>query len=331
MRRVILLVAVIVGCSEEPSSSPDTASAGVGGSGIAGATGGLGGVGGSAGISGAGGGAGAVAGGDGAGAGGDSGGAGGAGGVGAQASPPPPPLSPDADEDGDGLTNAQEATLGTDPYYQDTDADSFSDSEEVGADVAHPVDTDSDGIPDVLEHPSFDFDRDMTADPDDASEGGFQLVYAKFDPPVIANDGVDETRLLVKLTHAESVTAVAASWDATNAGSDLTPAELVVEGVPLGDGPIELRDDGTHGDWIAGDGVFSRGGIRTAKTLQFFDGKRDLVAINQLTVTDADGEHVALLGDVEPNTVRPVPASCPLVLVRADTVPEVTTVDAQTP
>ncbi len=43
------------------------------------------------------------------------------------------PLDPDADEDGDGLTNGEEEALGTDPYRADTDGDGFSDGAEVAA------------------------------------------------------------------------------------------------------------------------------------------------------------------------------------------------------
>ena len=63
----------------------------------------------------------------------------------------------DADMDGDGLPNAQELTLGTDPRQPDTDGDGLSDSEELAAGVdgfvTDPLksDTDNDGVSDGLE------------------------------------------------------------------------------------------------------------------------------------------------------------------------------------
>ena len=57
---------------------------------------------------------------------------------------------PDADPDEDGLTNAEEAVLGTDPQNPDTDGDSLDDGAEVGEDLETPVDTDDDGVIDAL-------------------------------------------------------------------------------------------------------------------------------------------------------------------------------------
>ena len=39
----------------------------------------------------------------------------------------------DGDADNDGLTNAQEIALGTDPFNRDTDGDGYSDGDEVKA------------------------------------------------------------------------------------------------------------------------------------------------------------------------------------------------------
>lgn len=57
------------------------------------------------------------------------------------------------DTDGDGLTDSQEATLGTNPNLADTDGDGLSDGAEVNTWLTNPLlaDTDGDGIPDGFE------------------------------------------------------------------------------------------------------------------------------------------------------------------------------------
>ncbi len=57
------------------------------------------------------------------------------------------------DSDGDGLTDAEEAVLGTDPNNPDTDGDNLSDGDEVNVHSTDPLlaDTDSDGFDDDLE------------------------------------------------------------------------------------------------------------------------------------------------------------------------------------
>lgn len=58
-----------------------------------------------------------------------------------------------ADADGDGLGDALEATLGTDPAEPDTDGDGLSDGAEVNLHGTDPLgpDSDGDGIPDGVE------------------------------------------------------------------------------------------------------------------------------------------------------------------------------------
>jgi hypothetical protein len=60
------------------------------------------------------------------------------------------------DADGDGLTSLEELAICDngnclDPVRQDTDGDGLNDGYEVGADPAHPEDTDTDGVPDALD------------------------------------------------------------------------------------------------------------------------------------------------------------------------------------
>lgn len=72
-----------------------------------------------------------------------------------------PAAAANADPDGDGLTNAQEATYGTDPNKKDTDGDGFSDKAEItgltipghGTVRTNPLakDTDGDGLSDYTE------------------------------------------------------------------------------------------------------------------------------------------------------------------------------------
>lgn len=65
-----------------------------------------------------------------------------------------PALNPGSqDNDGDGLTNDQEAQLGTDPNKADTDGDGLSDGDEVKKYRTDPkkVDTDGDGYSDAQE------------------------------------------------------------------------------------------------------------------------------------------------------------------------------------
>ncbi len=55
------------------------------------------------------------------------------------------------DSDGDGLSDIRENIIGTDPANPDSDGDTLNDGEEVGGDLANPVDANSDGTIDALD------------------------------------------------------------------------------------------------------------------------------------------------------------------------------------
>jgi hypothetical protein len=67
--------------------------------------------------------------------------------------PPPASVDPTLDTDHDGLTDAEEARLKTDPKNPDTDGDGLTDEEEVKVYHTNPrtVDTDGDGLTDEEE------------------------------------------------------------------------------------------------------------------------------------------------------------------------------------
>jgi hypothetical protein len=74
------------------------------------------------------------------------------------------------DSDCDGLSDADEKTIGTDPHNADTDGDGKLDGDEVGADPDHPKDTDGDGRFDVLEPSNVDSNGDSIPDESDPKE-----------------------------------------------------------------------------------------------------------------------------------------------------------------
>ncbi|WP_411030114.1 Calx-beta domain-containing protein [Spongiimicrobium sp. 3-5] len=80
---------------------------------------------------------------------------------------------PASDCDNDGISNGDEATLGTNPNDSDSDGDGIEDSPEVGNDIANPLDGDNDGIIDALDSNILDTDNDGVVD---------QLDPANLDP-----------------------------------------------------------------------------------------------------------------------------------------------------
>ncbi|MDD5395108.1 MAG: IPTL-CTERM sorting domain-containing protein [Thiothrix sp.] len=87
------------------------------------------------------------------------------------------------DTDKDGLTDKQEAAIGTDPKLADTDGDGIGDKEEVGSDVLNPRDTDTDGKIDAKDNDD-DNDGIPTADePGDKNNNGVADYLEKASTP----------------------------------------------------------------------------------------------------------------------------------------------------
>jgi len=95
------------------------------------------------------------------------------------------------DTDGDGLTDAREANLGTDPTKADTDGDGLSDYDEVEQYKPDPLtaDTDGDGLSDGEEVNSYGTDP-LKADTDgDGLNDGDEINQYRTDPKASDTDG----------------------------------------------------------------------------------------------------------------------------------------------
>ena len=108
---------------------------------------------------------------------------------------PGPVSNPSGDDDGDGLTNGEESTLGTDPKNADTDSDFVNDDVEV-ANFTNPRDPNADGdkLIDGAEYWSgtncnlFDSDDDGIQDGDEDADGDG---YTNYDETSVALDPRD--------------------------------------------------------------------------------------------------------------------------------------------
>ena len=106
----------------------------------------------------------------------------------------PPVGQPDGD--GDGLSDADEAVLGTNPAAADSDGDGLSDGQEIGS-VASPRDSDGDGTIDALDAdddgdgvPTRDEDANGNGNPaDDDADGDGTPDYLEVDADA---DGIDD-------------------------------------------------------------------------------------------------------------------------------------------
>lgn len=160
------------------------------------------------------------------------------------------------DTDGDGIDDADERRLGLNPWSADTDRDFLGDLQEV-QDLDNPVDADNDGRIDALEHNFVDHDLDNMPDQMDP-DGDIQMLQGRFTPLAIKDDGVDSSRLEFQVL-GQNIISVSVSFVRGNGIDKFNP---IVDGVPVDVNNsviLELYDDGTHGDLVAGDTIWTSG------------------------------------------------------------------------
>ncbi|MDZ7692511.1 MAG: OmpA family protein [Balneolaceae bacterium] len=102
-----------------------------------------------------------------------------------------PTVQEPVDTDGDGLTDAEEAELGTDPNNADTDGDGLTDGDEVNKYKTDPLnpDTDDDGLTDGAEVNSHNTDPNNPDSDGDGLEDGEEVNDYRTDPNNPDSDG----------------------------------------------------------------------------------------------------------------------------------------------
>ena len=160
------------------------------------------------------------------------------------------------DDDGDGLSNADEITLGTDPNSDDSDSDTISDSQEVGDDVDAPLDTDGDEEIDALDDDSdedgiLDIDEagdddinTLAIDTDEDGEEDFRDLDSDDDE---VNDGDDNCPLVANTDQLDT------DEDGEGDVCDATPGEIMDggDGEDEGEEPDEESSSNTEDDGCA--------------------------------------------------------------------------------
>ncbi len=137
--------------------------------------------------------------------------------------------SAQVDSDNDGLTDAEEAELGTNPEEPDTDLDTLTDGDEVNTSGTDPLlwDTDAGGLPDDDEILIYDTDPN---DPDD--DRGFDS----------DNDGVDDADEISMYctSHLNSDTDADGIDDKTELDGDTDPCDADTDEDGVSDG-VEIK------------------------------------------------------------------------------------------
>lgn len=194
--------------------------------------------------------------------------------------------APATDSDGDGLPDAVEQTLGTNPDSIDTDRDGYGDGAEVG-DPSNPVDGDGDGLINARE--SSIFDSNLSGIPDQIDPIlVIQLSCMRFSPFVLADDGQDDARLEIRVEGQSAIQSVRLPLSA------YFTIGLLYDGAPLtSDDGIWLNDIGTDGDRRANDHIWTAQGFSAGvQTPPLRERDRKTFILSSVSVADVNAaEH----------------------------------------
>lgn len=102
-------------------------------------------------------------------------------------------VDPEGDADNDGLPNRIESVLGSNGFAADTDADGIVDRDELGPAFA-PIDTDGDGLLDILESAILDDDGDCITNQYDARDDTSDNDLSPMLPKVCGARGICATQ-----------------------------------------------------------------------------------------------------------------------------------------
>lgn len=100
-------------------------------------------------------------------------------------------IQPVLDQDGDGLTDVQEATLGTNPRMADTDTDGLNDGDEINKYNTNPTneDSDGDGLRDGVEVNHYKTNPKMADTDGDGLSDGDEVITHTTNPKQADSDG----------------------------------------------------------------------------------------------------------------------------------------------
>lgn len=186
-----------------------------------------------------------------------------------------------ADRDLDGLTNAQEQTLGTDPDDADSDNDGESDGAEVGGNVNAPLNGDNDATIDALESSITNTDGDGVADESDPANTN----------PCIPNGS--HAACLAHDSDGDGLTNAQEDALGTNRNAPDTDGDGVNDGAEVGGDPMNPTDGDNDGvpDAVEGATDFDGDGIAdSADADSDNDGMSDGVESNSGARRDTDGD-----------------------------------------